>query len=255
MATRIGDRRLLIAGVRPEHFEDSTLVDEAKRARGITFEAPVDVTEWLGSEQFAFIPYDAPPESAAQLAELATELDSEQLRTQIVASLDPMSRVCPASARAVGQPCPHAPVRPAHRGEPHEARHGRPGARRSDVRPGGRREQLTTKRPRPGGRGRGAPPSDVGLRPLAAARLMPHGVPSLDRGTWRCRPPTSSAHVFCRCIRRRVGASDRAEAVGEGGTRPPLPGAGEGTGAAAVRGSRRRPRARARGRGVAAAPR
>ena len=95
LATRIGDRRLLVAGIRPEHFEDATLLDEAKRAKGISFEAPVDVTEWLGSEQFAFIPYQAPPEIRAQLAELARELDSEQLRTQLVASLDPMSRVLP----------------------------------------------------------------------------------------------------------------------------------------------------------------
>jgi len=95
LAARIGDRRLLVAGIRPEHFEDATLLDEGKRANGIPFEAPVDVTEWLGSEQFAFIPYQAPAEIAAQLAELARELDSEQLRTQLVASLDPMSRVLP----------------------------------------------------------------------------------------------------------------------------------------------------------------
>jgi len=95
LATRIGDRRLLVAGIRPEHFEDATLLDEGKRAKGISFEAPVDVTEWLGSEQFAFIPYQAPPEITAQLAELARELDSEQLRTQLVASLDPLSRVLP----------------------------------------------------------------------------------------------------------------------------------------------------------------
>src|SRR3954454_14351042 len=71
LSARIGDRKLLVAGIRPEHFEDATMLDEAKRAQGISFEAPVDVTEWLGSEQFAFIPYQAPPEIAAQLAELA----------------------------------------------------------------------------------------------------------------------------------------------------------------------------------------
>jgi multiple sugar transport system ATP-binding protein len=95
VAQRIGDRRLLIAGLRPEHFEDASVLDEGKRERGISFEAPVDVTEWLGSEQFAFIPYEAPPEIASQLAQLARELDSEQLRTQMIVSLDPMSRVLP----------------------------------------------------------------------------------------------------------------------------------------------------------------
>jgi multiple sugar transport system ATP-binding protein len=95
LAARIGDRRLLIAGIRPEHFEDASVLDESKRSTGISFEAPVDVTEWLGSEQFAFIPYEAPPEIRSQLAELERELDSEQLRTQLIASLDPMSRVRP----------------------------------------------------------------------------------------------------------------------------------------------------------------
>jgi multiple sugar transport system ATP-binding protein len=95
LAARIGDRRLLIAGIRPEHFEDASVLDESKRETGISFEAQVDVTEWLGSEQYAFIPYEAPPEIRSQLAELERELDSEQLRTQLIASLDPMSRVRP----------------------------------------------------------------------------------------------------------------------------------------------------------------
>jgi multiple sugar transport system ATP-binding protein len=89
----VGDRDLLIAGMRPEHFADATLVEEHKRSRGVTFRAHVDVTEWLGSEQYAFIPYEAPEDIAARLAELARELDSEQLRTQLVVSLDPISQI------------------------------------------------------------------------------------------------------------------------------------------------------------------
>jgi multiple sugar transport system ATP-binding protein len=42
----------------------------------------------LGSEQFAYIPFEAPPEVAEPLAELAEELDSEQVRTQLVVALD-----------------------------------------------------------------------------------------------------------------------------------------------------------------------
>ncbi|HEY5856427.1 MAG TPA: ABC transporter, partial [Aldersonia sp.] len=40
-----------------------------------------------------FVPYEAPPEIASKLAELESELDSEQMRTQMVVALDPMSRV------------------------------------------------------------------------------------------------------------------------------------------------------------------
>jgi multiple sugar transport system ATP-binding protein len=93
VADRVGDGQVLIAGVRPEYFEDATLVDERKRDRGVVFDVEVDVTEWLGNEQYAFIPYEAPPDIADQLAALERELDGEQMRTQMVVSLDPMSRV------------------------------------------------------------------------------------------------------------------------------------------------------------------
>jgi multiple sugar transport system ATP-binding protein len=89
----IAGRDLLIAGIRPEHFEDSSLVDEHKRDRGMTFQAHIDVTEWLGSEQYAYVPFEAPADITRQLADLEKELDSEQLRTQMVVSLDPSSRL------------------------------------------------------------------------------------------------------------------------------------------------------------------
>jgi multiple sugar transport system ATP-binding protein len=92
-ARRVGDRPLLIAGVRPEHFEDAELVEDGTRDRGVSFEVTVDVTEWLGNEQYAYIPYAAPQEVTDRLAELEHEFDSEHLRTQMVVSLDPMSRV------------------------------------------------------------------------------------------------------------------------------------------------------------------
>jgi multiple sugar transport system ATP-binding protein len=93
VAERIAGQRLLIAGIRPEHFEDATRLDPATRDRGVTFSAMVDVTEWLGAEQFAYIPYEAPPEITEQLRSLARELDSESLRTQLVVALDPDSQI------------------------------------------------------------------------------------------------------------------------------------------------------------------
>ncbi len=92
-----GDGSVLIAGIRPGSFEDATLVDADKAARGATFGVEIDVTEWLGNEQYAFVPYDAPAEISAQLAQLANDLDSEQLRTQICVELDPSSQVAPGT--------------------------------------------------------------------------------------------------------------------------------------------------------------
>jgi multiple sugar transport system ATP-binding protein len=93
MADEVQGHDILIAGARPEHFEDATLLDDARRSQGLTFEAHVDVIEWLGAEQYAYIPFEAPEEVRAPLAELATELDMEQIRTQLVVILDADSQV------------------------------------------------------------------------------------------------------------------------------------------------------------------
>jgi multiple sugar transport system ATP-binding protein len=90
---RVGDRELVILGLRPEHFEDAALVPAAKRAAGRTFTAEVDVTEWLGHELYAYVPYESAPEVNEQLQELERELDSEQMRTQLVVALDVNSRI------------------------------------------------------------------------------------------------------------------------------------------------------------------
>src|SRR4051794_19489398 len=45
--------RDLIVGVRPEHFEDASLIGDQVR-HGVTFEAPIDVTESMGSEVYAY---------------------------------------------------------------------------------------------------------------------------------------------------------------------------------------------------------
>ena len=90
---RIGGNKLLLAGIRPEHFEDASLLDAGERGRGVTFRAHVDVTEWLGNELYAYIPFEAPAEVTDRLKTLARELDSESLRTQLVVSLDTASRI------------------------------------------------------------------------------------------------------------------------------------------------------------------
>ncbi|MGY1831884.1 ABC transporter ATP-binding protein [Geodermatophilus sp. SYSU D01180] len=86
-------RDLLLVGIRPEYFEDASLVDEAKRPHGSVFRARVDVTEWLGDSQYAYIPYEAPETITSQLRDLSRELDSEELRTQAIVSIDATSRI------------------------------------------------------------------------------------------------------------------------------------------------------------------
>jgi multiple sugar transport system ATP-binding protein len=97
MAQHVEGHDLLIAGVRPEHFEDATMLDDRRRREGLDFRAHVDVIEWLGSEQYAYIPFEAPEKVRRPLEELATELDYEQIRTQLVVTLDAESRVSEGS--------------------------------------------------------------------------------------------------------------------------------------------------------------
>jgi multiple sugar transport system ATP-binding protein len=90
-AEMAADAGLLMAGIRPEHFEDASVrVDQGS---GSTFRAQVDVVEWLGNETYAYIPFEAPPEVEAQLRQLERELDGEQMHTQLVVSLDGASRI------------------------------------------------------------------------------------------------------------------------------------------------------------------
>jgi multiple sugar transport system ATP-binding protein len=97
---RVGraEGRQLIAGIRPENFEDAALTGEA-RGRGSTFRAKIEVLESLGSELYAHfsVASDQRIESE-ELRELAEdvgggEVPMEGEEGRIVARLDPQSRV------------------------------------------------------------------------------------------------------------------------------------------------------------------
>ncbi|GIG40420.1 ABC transporter ATP-binding protein [Cellulomonas phragmiteti] len=93
LRSRIGDRDLVIVGLRPEHLEDADTLDDETRGHGVTFEADVDVVEWLGAELYAYIPFETRDDVADTLAELDRELDGENMRTQLVAALGAESHV------------------------------------------------------------------------------------------------------------------------------------------------------------------
>ncbi|GAB3124288.1 sn-glycerol-3-phosphate ABC transporter ATP-binding protein UgpC [Streptomyces calidiresistens] len=64
--------RELIAGIRPEHFEDAALVEDHLRDKGHTFTGTVDVLESLGSEKYAYFELEGEGPQARQLADLAS---------------------------------------------------------------------------------------------------------------------------------------------------------------------------------------
>ena len=65
--------REVIAGVRPEHFEDARLLDASAKADGSTFAATVDVLESMGSDKYAYFTIEGDTATSAELDELAAD--------------------------------------------------------------------------------------------------------------------------------------------------------------------------------------
>ena len=92
-AEKTAGKGLLMAGIRPEHFEDVSMLQSGNVDTARTFKAHIDVREWLGDQQYAYVPYEAEAQVQDQLKQLARESDSDSLRTQLVVSLDSDSQV------------------------------------------------------------------------------------------------------------------------------------------------------------------
>ncbi len=99
VATSHGDGEV-IAGIRPENFEDAEVVGDLQNERGIVFEAEIDLVESLGSDLFAYFHLESPGVESDQLADLMEERLAETGATgiregqeQVVARLEPTSKV------------------------------------------------------------------------------------------------------------------------------------------------------------------
>src|SRR5690606_39266892 len=73
LAEQANAPREVIMGVRPEHFEDVSLLEEGHRRGGATFTATVDVLESMGSEKYAYFTVDTEPVTTAGLTELVAD--------------------------------------------------------------------------------------------------------------------------------------------------------------------------------------
>jgi multiple sugar transport system ATP-binding protein len=99
---RVGraEGKQLLAGIRPENFEDVALVGEA-RDKGSTFTAKIEVLESLGSELYAHFTVASDQQIESQdLRELAEDVGGGEVpmageEGHIVARLDPQSEVRP----------------------------------------------------------------------------------------------------------------------------------------------------------------
>jgi multiple sugar transport system ATP-binding protein len=91
----------VVAGIRPENFEDAAIVPDATKAeRGLTFDAEIDLVESLGSDLYAYFHIESEGVQSDQLADLVGERLAEtgaagrrEGHEQIVARLEPTSKV------------------------------------------------------------------------------------------------------------------------------------------------------------------
>ncbi|OLF15611.1 ABC transporter ATP-binding protein [Actinophytocola xanthii] len=93
--------REVIAGIRPEHFEDANLMDDSAKSGGSTFTATVDVLESMGSDKFVYFTVEGEAATSAELDELAADAGSHELSdsgSQLV------TRLSASSAAAEGHP-------------------------------------------------------------------------------------------------------------------------------------------------------
>ena len=84
----------VIAGVRPESFEDATLVGDAKE-HGSTFTASIDLVESMGSEKYAYFSVKGESVESDELRELAEDSGTSEVPSAgeglVVARLDAAS--------------------------------------------------------------------------------------------------------------------------------------------------------------------
>jgi multiple sugar transport system ATP-binding protein len=90
--------RDVIAGIRPEHFEDVGVMRDGDSREGVRFDATVDRLEWLGSELFAHFEVEKQgARSGSGLSDVAEELQDAGVRAEhealTVARIDPASDV------------------------------------------------------------------------------------------------------------------------------------------------------------------
>ncbi len=91
LETRTNGAREVVVGLRPEAFEDASLVGDA--SHGVTFTQCVDIVESVGSAKFAYVNVDSTAKPS-KVSELAAETGAAEVfgGSQMVAQLDPRSQ-------------------------------------------------------------------------------------------------------------------------------------------------------------------
>jgi multiple sugar transport system ATP-binding protein len=84
---RIGDRSVVVVGIRPEHCHDATTGGGAAVRDRVEFTTRIDDVEWRGSSQFAYLGYEVEPEIEAMMGEVEDLLEFDLFQSFLVAQL------------------------------------------------------------------------------------------------------------------------------------------------------------------------
>jgi multiple sugar transport system ATP-binding protein len=93
----------VVAGLRPDHFEDAAL-GGAQQHGGATFRANIDVLESLGSEYYAYFEVESERVSARELEELAQDAGSADLPMADAQAVQMVARLSGDTKAKQGQP-------------------------------------------------------------------------------------------------------------------------------------------------------
>src|SRR5690606_22659331 len=79
LEARGGAPRDVIAGLRPEDFEDARLFDPSRHGGGVEFDATIELVESMGSEIYAYFSYQGEGARSEQIAELAADVGAGEV--------------------------------------------------------------------------------------------------------------------------------------------------------------------------------
>jgi multiple sugar transport system ATP-binding protein len=92
-----GGGRSVIVGIRPESFEDASLLSGDTRDRGVTFKAKIDLVESLGAEDYVYFQVESEGMESDQLQDLAKDAGAHEVPSsgegQVVARVDAASQI------------------------------------------------------------------------------------------------------------------------------------------------------------------
>ena len=85
--SRIGDRDMVIAGIRPELCHDASTLEGRDVRDRVEFTTRIDDVEWRGNHQLVYLGYDVDPEVEETLTDIEDELDLDLFGNFLVAEL------------------------------------------------------------------------------------------------------------------------------------------------------------------------